>query len=291
MVQPRKRRRQRLPSLAALRPRSMLFTLFGDYIYPKGGDIWQGSLVAIGNALGMSEVAVRSAVARLARENWIVARRGGQRSFYSLSAAGHALIEEGTRRIYRADGARWDGRWCLLNYTIPESKRALRDRMRKQLAWLGFGALGAGTYLAPRDVSTHVQQLVERLGASGYARTFIASRAGGTADADIVRECWDLAGIARLYERFIDRYSPLFQRDKTRKARRDLDDRDAFIVRFALTHDFRRFPFIDPDLPLRLLPKDWAGVRARKLFEDYHVMLTDGALRFFAACAAASSSG
>lgn len=269
----------------------MLFTLFGDYIYPKGGDIWQGSLVTIGDALGMSEVAVRSAVARLAREDWIIARRSGQRSFYSLSAAGHALIREGTRRIYRADGARWDGRWCLLSYSIPESKRALRDRMRKQLAWLGFGALGAGTYLAPRDVSAEVRQLVGSLGASGFARTFIASRAGDTADADLVRECWDLARVARVYERFLDHYSPLYARDRARRARRDLDDRDAFIVRFALTHDFRRFPFLDPDLPASLLPKDWAGARARSLFERYHAMLTDGALRFFAACAAASSSG
>ena len=56
MVQPRKRRRDRLPSLAVLRPRSMLFTLFGDYIYPKGGDIWQGSLVTIGDATSVADI-------------------------------------------------------------------------------------------------------------------------------------------------------------------------------------------------------------------------------------------
>jgi phenylacetic acid degradation operon negative regulatory protein len=269
----------------------MLFTLFGDYVYPKGPDIWQGSLVALGEALGMSEVAVRSAVARLAREDWIVARRSGQRSFYSLSAGGRTLIEEGTRRIYRPDGVPWDGKWCLLSYSIPESKRALRDRIRKQLAWLGFGALGAGTYLAARDVSAEAGRLVERLGAARFARTFVASRTGATSDADIVRECWDVARIGRSYEVFLERYEPLYARDRLRKKRHDLADKDAFIVRFALTHDFRRFPFIDPDLPQRLLPKDWAGARARALFERYHAMLTDGALRFFAACAAASSSG
>ena len=266
----------------------MLFTLFGDYVYPEGGEIWLGSLVAIGRALGMSEVAVRSAVARLARERWIVARRRGRRSFYRLSPAGKALIEEGTQRIYRADGRAWDGAWCLLSYSIPESKRALRDRMRKQLAWLGFGQLASGTYVAPRDVSLHVHRLAQRLGADGFARTFIARGAGGTSDQHLVSQCWDIRRIARAYQRFLRRYGPLYARDRARKTRRRLSQANAFIVRFALTHDFRRFPFIDPDLPRRLLPKDWAGARARKLFEDYHAMLTEGALRYFAD---ASSSG
>lgn len=267
----------------------MLFTLFGDYVFPVGGEIWLGSLVAIGRALGMSEVAVRSAVARLARERWVAARRHGQRSFYRLAPRGRALIEEGTKRIYHGDGQAWTGDWCLLSYSIPESKRALRDRMRKQLAWLGFGQLAAGTYLAPRDVSADVRRLAERLGAGDFAKTFVARGSGATDDARIVRQCWDLGRIARSYERFTRHYSPLFARDRDRRKIGRLDDADAFRMRLALTHDFRRFPFIDPELPRQLLPAAWPGTRARELFEAYHALLTDGALRFFASCAARSS--
>ena len=163
--------------------------------------------------------------------------------------------------------------------------------MRKQLAWLGFGPLGAGTYVAPRDVSAQVRRLAERLGADGFAKTFIARGAGATSDEQIVTQSWDLSRIARAYERFIKLYGSLYTRDKERKSRRELDDRDAFIMRFMLTHDFRRFPFIDPDLPSSLLPKSWVGTRARALFEKYHAMLTDGATRFFDAVSAASTSG
>ena len=277
--------------MAALRPRPMLFTLLGDYLYPLRKDIWLGSLVVIGAALGLSETATRSAVARLAREGWIVGRRSAGRSFYRLSPAGRALIEEGTRRIYSSDGRRWDGNWCLLSYSIPEERRALRDRMRKQLAWLGFGALGAGTYVAPRDVSADVQRLAHRLGADGFAKTFMARSSGATNDAQIVRRCWDMTRIAGAYERFIRHYAPRYERDQRRRRRGELSDREAFTTRFALTHDFRRFPFIDPDLPRDLLPRGWAGARARELFDDYHAMLTDGALRFFSAASASRSSG
>jgi phenylacetic acid degradation operon negative regulatory protein len=161
--------------------------------------------------------------------------------------------------------------------------------MRKQLAWLGFGQLASGTYLAPRDLTSHVRQLAERLGAGAFAKTFIAHGSGLTDDAHIVRQCWDMPRIARAYARFVRHYAPLYARDLHRYTQSKLDDADAFRMRFALTHDFRRFPFLDPDLPKQLLPPAWPGTRARKLFEEYHALLTDGALRFFSACAAGSS--
>ncbi|MDQ6780866.1 MAG: phenylacetic acid degradation operon negative regulatory protein PaaX [Candidatus Eremiobacteraeota bacterium] len=277
--------------MTVLRPRSMLFTLYGDYVFPGGHELWLGSLVRIADRLGISEVAVRSAVARLAREGWILPRRAGNRSYYALSPAGRELIAEGTRRIYRTNGKRWDGGWCLLTYSIPESERGTRDRLRKRLAWLGFGALAGGIYVAPRDVSDDVHQLLRTHGAASFARVFRAQLSSGDNDASIVRQCWDVPRIARAYERFIRHYQPLYAADARRGARKRLDDGDAFARRFALTHDFRRFPFIDPDLPGELLPANWAGARARELFERYHALLTEGALRFFSSSLAAGSSG
>jgi phenylacetic acid degradation operon negative regulatory protein len=290
-VQPAKKRHFLAPGHTRLRPRSMLFTLFGDYVYPEGGEIRLAALVAIGKVLGMSETAVRSAVARLARERWIKAQRRGRSSFYRLSSSGRALIEEGTRRIYRSNGQAWDGSWCLLTYSIPETKRTLRDRMRKQLAWLGFGQLSAGIYLSARDRSVEVGRLAGQVGTANFARTFLAKSAGFTSDSQLVSQCWDLRRIERAYQKFVERYAPRFERDKLLARQGALDDSSAFVARFMLTHDFRRFPFIDPDLPDSLLPKSWPGKRAHKLFEEYHAMLTDGALRFFESCMRSSSSG
>jgi len=35
-------------------------------------------------------------------------------------------------------------------------------------------------------------------------------------------------------------------------------------------HAWRRFPFIDPDLPDDLLPRDWPRRKAYELFRDRH---------------------
>ena len=263
----------------------MLFTLYGDYAYPERRDVPLRGLVQGGRALGLSEVAVRSAVARLAREGWLLSRRSGARSRYGLSDAGRRLIEEGTRRIYRPDGKRWSGRWCMLTYSIPESRRSERDRIRKQLAWLGFGGMGGGAYVSPRDVGTEALALLERHGVHGFARVFSGALEGPGDDADLVEQCWDIDAIAARYRAFIHHYAPLWRRDVAAQRRATLDDRNAFVTRFALTHDFRRFPFVDPDLPEKLLPPRWPGVRARRLFAEYNALLRRGAFRFFDAIA------
>jgi phenylacetic acid degradation operon negative regulatory protein len=268
----------------------MLFTLYGDYAYPRGVDLWLGSLVAFGRRLGISEVAVRSAVARLARDGWLTARRVGNRSFYSLSARGRSLIEEGTQRIYQPRRVKWNGQWCVLTYAIPEAKRAHRDRLRKQLAWLGFGALGGGAYVSPRDVARQAQALVTEHGVAAFARVFTARFDGPMSAQTMASRCWNAPAIARQYGAFVKHYRPLYKRDAALRRRRALSDASAFVHRFALTHDFRRFPFVDPDLPAGLLPRSWPGADARELFESYHELLADGALRFFNAAAALAES-
>jgi phenylacetic acid degradation operon negative regulatory protein len=60
-----------------------------------------------------------------------------------------------------------------------------------------------------------------------------------------------------------------------------LDQRAAFRTRFLLTHEFRRFPFSDPDLPDVLLPADWVGGTARELFLACHKRLRKQAERFY----------
>ena len=269
------------PSIEPLRARSMLFTLYGDYAYPRGQAIGLQGLVTFGARLGIGETAVRSAVARLSRQDWLTPRKSGNRRAYGLTEPGRRLIDEGTRRIYKPRSRPWDGRWCLLTYSIPEARRAARDRIRRQLAWLGFGSLGGGTYVSPRRVESDVLALVRAHGADRFARIFEARLSGPGADADLVRQCWDLAAIGRRYDDFITHYEPMHKRDVRRARTGALTAGSAFTARFALTHDFRRFPFIDPDLPRELVPLAWPGFRARVLFEEYHGMLTDGALRYF----------
>ena len=50
--------------------------------------------------------------------------------------------------------------------------------------------------------------------------------------------------------------------------------------RFSLIHQYRFSPYVDPNLPLDLLPDDWLGEKAAQLFGQYHDLLVEGAETF-----------
>ncbi len=50
--------------------------------------------------------------------------------------------------------------------------------------------------------------------------------------------------------------------------RSDPDGQRAAVDLANLVHQWRRFPFLDPDLPTELLPPDWPGQEAAHRFTD-----------------------
>src|SRR5262249_20498416 len=91
-----------------LRAGSLLITIFGDAIAPRGGAVTLGSLIRLAAPFGLAERAVRTSVARLAREGWLVSRRAGRRSEYRLTRSGAERFAEATRRIYGERPPAWN---------------------------------------------------------------------------------------------------------------------------------------------------------------------------------------
>ncbi len=74
--------------------RSMIFTLFGDYIRHYGNVIWIGSLIRLLEEFGHNEQSVRAAISRMNKQGWVKAEKVGNRSYYSLTERGKARMEE-----------------------------------------------------------------------------------------------------------------------------------------------------------------------------------------------------
>lgn len=259
-----------------LNPRSLLFTLYGDYVRPLGQDgVRVGALVRLAAELGVGDNALRSALSRITREGWLLARRNGGAPRYGLSARGNDLIEEGTRRIYGHHRAAWDGRWLLVSYSLPEPRRGQRDRLRQGLSFLGLGSLGNGLFVTPHDLRAPVRDLIRRSGVEADVTMHHGTLEWPADPAQVVARAWDLERLGARYAEFLHRLTA------ERHATSASDDREAFQRRFLLTHEFRRFPFDDPDLPDVLLPSGWVGTTARAEFLDYNAALREPAERFY----------
>jgi phenylacetic acid degradation operon negative regulatory protein len=256
----------------------MVFTLYGDYIRHRGGEAWTGSLIELLGLFGLSGQAVRSTLSRMSQKGWLVSYRVGRHSFYSVTPKCLRLLEEGAQRIFQPRCDPWDGQWHLLTYSIPESRRHLRRRLRQQLLWLGFGALHQATWISPRDLRADVEQVVNTLGVRPYVEFFSAEHRGFADDEEIVTRCWNLRQLNDYYGDFIARYGPPFEEHQARLiANNSVEPRECFMQRFMLIHEYRSSPYLDPNLPLELLPDDWLGERATELFQQYHQLLVEGA--------------
>lgn len=267
--------------MSMLRSKQAMFTLYGDYIRHVGGSIWVASLIRLLGYLGMSDQSSRSTIVRMSRSGWLKVERINRKSYYSLTPNGKRLLDEGAARIFHAHSPRdrWDGKWRLVAYSIPESQRDQRDRLRRELGYLGFGSLTSALWISPHDLCREVEQLAQALGVKPHVEFYTATHEGFSDCASLATQCWNLGGINALYAAFISKYKP--QYDECLVPQVELEPSECFVRRFMLIHEYRRFPFVDPELPPELLPSDWHGAEAAKLFQEYHDLLADKANAFF----------
>ena len=108
----------------------------------------------------------------------------------------------------------WDGRWTVVQFHFQTGDRTHRDHMRSTLMLEGFGCLGPGVYIHPRD---RVERVLRALGADGQGRldgvsVFRGPCVGGRSDADLVKRVWDVKVMNDRYRSFLRSVRPLQQR-------------------------------------------------------------------------------
>ena len=242
-----------------LRAGSLLVTILGDAIVPRGGVIALASLIDLARPFGLTERLVRTSIGRLAQEDWVESERKGRLSYYSLTRAGAARFAEATQRIYAAPSTAWNGEWTLA-IVAPGAKGA-REALRRELTWLGFGELTPGVFAHPTHAQEGVPERLAALQASGQVIVMQHAAATG-ADAQLAALGWDFNDLARRYRRFIDMFEPV---RAAASDSRGVDGATAFALRTLLLHEYRRVHLRDPLLPSQLLPRPWIGAAAHEL--------------------------
>jgi len=254
--------------------RSALFDLYGDHLRSRGSRAPIASLVQLLAPLGITEPAARTAVSRMVRQGWLAPLRCGPGlAGYTLTPRAARRLDEAAERIYRRGDPAWDGQWHVLVVERIRD-RARRGRVRAGLGYLGYAPLDETTWISPRP-SVELDPLLqaERL----RAERFLASY-DGDARGLLVRT-WDLDGLARAYQRWLAQ-----ARELIAAVGPDAADPAIFALRSALVHEWRKFLFTDPGFPAALLPPDWPGHEAARVFQAESARLLPGASRFVDCC-------
>ena len=251
-----------------MRAGSLIITIFGDAIAPRGGTVWIGSLIRALEGIGVNERLVRTSVFRLAQDSWLEAQQVGRRSYYSLSAEGRREFETATQRIYGDPRQAWDGEWCLVLLAGLGAEQ--RDMLRRQLGWSGFGAISTNVLAHPTPDIGELEAVLQRLGVDEDTVVMRGRTIGEQQDGamrTLVRKSWNLDELDSRYASFVRQFRPVYQALK-RGGR--TDELLAFQVRTLLIQEYRRILLRDPLLPAELLPAKWNGTAAYQLCRNIY---------------------
>jgi phenylacetic acid degradation operon negative regulatory protein len=253
--------------------RSALFDLYGDHLVSRGGRAPVAGIVRCLSALDVAPPAVRTAISRMVKQEWLTAVRTAAGPGYALTPRAVRRVEAAGERIYRTTDRDWDGHWHLVSIERVR-ERSRRDRLRAGLGYLGYGPLDDTTWLAARPSAELAALLSQE---TVTAHEFSAVHHGDS--AAMVDQVWDLVDLAARYRQWLAAAAEVVA-----PVTAGASDEDAFAARSRLVHEWRKFLFIDPGLPRELLPAGWPGHEAAQYFDTEASRLAPAASRFVDDC-------
>ncbi|WP_051162462.1 PaaX family transcriptional regulator [Nocardia brevicatena] len=249
-----------------MRPRALVFDLYGEYFRHTGGGAKLGTLTELMGLFGVEPATVRVAMTRLRRDGWFDSSKSGREVTYLLNDKSWRLLDDGRTRIFERHFGDWDRIWTQALVDEADAGRERHKRIVTALTWCGFGNYRESVWFSPHDRREQLREMLD--GGDLHVQFLQCTTTGLTADRLIADRCWDLRELDSDYQTFIERFRP-----KLARYRRGLAGPEALVERMELVQDYRRYPFRDPDLPEVLLPAGWRGRAAHEVFTEAHELL------------------
>lgn len=141
----------------------------------------------------------RGVLAKLKNLNLAEKVKEGEEIYYQITKRGEKEFDKILGSL-KATGS-WDGRWRLVIFDIPETKRDVRDRLRKYLEKLGMGILQASVWISPNDIQKEIEEISKKLKISDSLRYFVITR-NPNLDKAIIDKSWRMPEISDAYRKF-----------------------------------------------------------------------------------------
>ncbi len=155
----------------------------------------------------------------------------------------------------------WDGRWRIISYEIPEEKRELRDRLRREMQGWGLGPWHRSFWLTPHPVIEVLKELTSQKEEEKYLQSFEAIHSYGNREI-LIEKVWQKSQLDQ-------RYRQLFK-----KWHETLSSNDEKINKFKkIIASYVEILRSDPGLPKELLGESWIGFEGWNIFKEIRVLL------------------
>lgn len=184
-------------------------------------------------------------IQRIKKEGWLsndfkINKRGGDRLF--------ELVPQ-----YLSQRA-WSKQWHLLIFDIPENEKYKRELLRRKIKNMRFGMLQASIWISPYDKRQEIRAMSLRYSLDPYIIQCLVSELEGDSIKEVATRVWKLDELNERYKAFISLYQDTGRR----------------LIAPHIFLDYKGILNKDPQLPFELLPRNWKGREAHRLFKKIY---------------------
>jgi len=201
-----------------------------------------------------------STLKRLVTEEVLEELHEGENKAYKLTAKGFYDIVL-NYPVFRFTQEKWDDKWRILSYEIPEKKRELRDALRREVASWGLGPWHRSFWLTPHPILNSLKKLVSEKEESAYVQTFEADHVFGDREI-LIEKVWGKSNLEKKYRALFKSWHATLSsdQDKSNKLKKVVTDYIEVLRQ-------------DPGLPKKLISEKWIGFEAVNLFREIRNIL------------------
>ncbi len=155
----------------------------------------------------------------------------------------------------------WDGKWRVISYEIPEKKRELRDRLRREMQGWGLGPWHRSFWLTPHPILEYLRDLVSQKEEEQYIQAFNADHTFGDKEV-LIEKVWGKSSLDKQYRELFKKWHDI------------LSGKEEKIEKFKkVVNEYVELLKVDPGLPKELVGEQWIGFEGFNIFKEIRSIL------------------
>lgn len=156
---------------------------------------------------------------------------------------------------------KWDGKWRIISYEIPEKKREIRDRLRREMEGWGLGPWHRSFWLTPHPIIETLRSLVSQKEEEKYIQSFEADHVFGERTV-LIEKVWGKTALDKQYRELFKKWHDILSSEvsKQEKLKKVIGE---YVVLLK----------IDPGLPKELIGEQWIGFEGFNIYKEIRSIL------------------
>ncbi len=155
----------------------------------------------------------------------------------------------------------WDGKWRIISYEIPEKKREMRDRLRREMQGWGLGPWHRSFWLTPHPVVDVLRDLIAQKEEERYIQAFEGTPVFGDREV-LIEKVWGKSALDSHYRELFKKWHEI------------LSSQDEKLVKFKnVLSEYIVLLRQDPGLPKELIGDSWIGFEGYNIFKEIKSIL------------------